>query len=90
MARGQAVSMDDSTARLLEHEMAIAAKCWQCQGVEYDPKLRVLIGNCTVGPPREVEGKWVGCPLHALRPYQSLAVQVGSEVEAQDGPEVRR
>lgn len=64
--------------------LAIAAKCWDCQGRDYDPHVRWRIGNCEVGPVREVEveqvgrvrnssiGSVVGCPLYPVRPYQDL------------------
>ena len=42
---------------------AIAAKCWDCQGQDYDPGVKWRIGNCEVGE---------SCPLYGFRPYQSL------------------
>lgn len=42
--------------------LAIAAKCYDCQGQDQDPGVRWRIGNC-VG---------TGCPLEPVRPYQHL------------------
>ena len=42
--------------------LAIAAKCYDCQGQDQDPGMRWRIGNC-VG---------TGCPLEPVRPYQHL------------------
>lgn len=42
--------------------LAIAAKCWDCEGRDADPHVRWRIGNCTI----------TDCPLHSHRPHQSL------------------
>lgn len=41
-------------------KMAIAAKCWDCQGGDHDPHPRWRIGNCTAPE----------CPLYLHRPHQ--------------------
>jgi hypothetical protein len=41
-------------------KMAIAAKCWDCQGGDEDPHPRWRIGNCTAPE----------CPLYSHRPHQ--------------------
>ena len=43
--------------------LAIAAKCWDCQGRGADPGVKWRIGNCEVG---------AACPLYAVRPYRRL------------------
>ena len=42
--------------------LAVAAKCYDCQGGDADPGWKWRIGNC-VG---------TGCPLEPVRPYQQL------------------
>lgn len=42
--------------------LAIAAKCFDCQGEDADPGWRWRIGNCAAA-----------CPLVPVRPYQHLA-----------------
>lgn len=42
--------------------LAIAAKCFDCQGGDADPAWRWRIGNCTT----------VACPLVPVRPYRHL------------------
>lgn len=42
--------------------LAIAAKCWDCQGRDADPHSRWRIGNCTAPD----------CPLYPHRPSQNL------------------
>jgi hypothetical protein len=41
--------------------LAIAAKCWDCQGAGADPGTRQRIGECSI----------TRCPLHSVRPHQS-------------------
>jgi hypothetical protein len=40
--------------------LAVAAKCWDCQGGDADPGIRARIRECPI----------TRCPLHAFRPYQ--------------------
>jgi hypothetical protein len=40
--------------------LAIAAKCWDCQGGNADPGVRRRVGECSI----------TRCPLHPVRPYQ--------------------
>lgn len=42
--------------------LAIAAKCWDCQGGDADPAPRWRIGNC----------ECTGCPLWNVRPHRNL------------------
>ena len=39
---------------------AINAKCYDCEGRNYDPAWQWRVGNCTIPE----------CPLYNLRPYQ--------------------
>jgi hypothetical protein len=51
-------------------KLAIAARCWQCQGEGADVGWREAIRACTA----------FGCALHSHRPYQSK--DAGNEDEA--------
>ena len=43
--------------------LAINAKCYECEGEDYDPCVRWRIGNCLCSD----------CPLYPQRPHQHLA-----------------
>lgn len=42
--------------------LAVNAKCFDCQGLDYDPGVRWRIGNC----------ECPHCPLWSVRPYKHL------------------
>jgi len=42
--------------------LAIAAKCYDCQGQDTDPSVNWRIGNCEIPE----------CPLYPVRPHQKL------------------
>jgi hypothetical protein len=52
-------AQENPTSRTL----AIAAKCFDCQGQDCDPCVLWRIGNCTAP----------SCPLYPVRPHQRLA-----------------
>ena len=42
--------------------LAIAAKCWDCEGQNWDPCVEWRIANCVIPD----------CPLYPVRPHQEL------------------
>lgn len=50
-------------------KLAIAAKCYQCEGEDADPGYRKRIGSCSVKT----------CPLWAFRPYKVSETENESE-----------
>ena len=64
-ARGDKVEILDPVEKAKRNPasraLAIAAKCWDCQGGDADPHPRWRIGNCQI----------TDCPLWPLRPYQA-------------------
>lgn len=71
--RGEVVSLEQPNPRLdpvakakanpKSRRLAIAAKCWDCQGGDADPGVIRRIRECGV----------TRCPLHHVRPYQAAA-----------------
>jgi hypothetical protein len=51
-------------------KLAIAAKCFDCEGSGLDPGWKSRIGACEI----------TSCALHAVRPYQRLGRKIDSSV----------
>jgi hypothetical protein len=61
--------IERAAAKPKSAKLAIAAKCYQCEGEDSDPGWRKRIGGCSVK----------SCPLWNLRPYQASDDDDGGE-----------